>query len=350
MSKKVLIIEDHDEIRENLVEILEMARYTVFQAENGKLGVDLAIKHTPDIILCDIMMPELDGYGVLYMLNRHEQTTGIPFIFLTAKAEHADLRKGMELGADDYLVKPFDDMELLNAIDIRLRKKALSDQSHLNNTEAFKVLVEKTDGLAEFNKIIEEKKSRDFKKNQVIYYEDDHGKGLYLVTQGKVKTIKLAKDGRELMTGIYIQGDYLGINAVLSDSTYADTATALEDSKICLIPLEQMETVLNLYPEVARKFIHLLSKDNRAKEDQLLELAYYSVRKKMAATLLRLYGQVREDDNLINISREDLAAMACMATETVSRTLSDFKDEQLIDRDGTKITLLNREGLLKMKN
>jgi len=350
MSKKVLIIEDHDEIRANLVEILEMASYTVFEAENGKLGVDLAITHRPDIILCDIMMPELDGYGVLYMLNRHEQTTGIPFIFLTAKAEHADLRKGMELGADDYLVKPFDDMELLNAIDIRLRKKAISDQSYHTKTEAFKVLIEKTDGLAEFNKIIKEKKSRDFKKNQVIYYEDDHGKGLYLVTQGKVKTIKLAKDGRELMTGIYIQGDYLGINAVLSDSAYADTATALEDSKISLIPLEQMETLLNLYPEVARKFIHLLSRDNRAKEDQLLELAYYSVRKKMAGTLLRLYGQLKADHNLINISREDLAAMACMATETVSRTLSDFKDEKLIDRDGTKITLLNREGLLKMKN
>ena len=166
MSKKVLIIEDHDEIRANLVEILEMARYTVYQAENGKIGVDLAISHIPDIILCDIMMPELDGYGVLYMLNRHEQTSGIPFIFLTAKAEHADLRKGMELGADDYLVKPFDDMELLNAIDIRLREKAANDLSHKSKTEAFKVLVEKTDGLAEFNKIIEEKKAEILKKTK----------------------------------------------------------------------------------------------------------------------------------------------------------------------------------------
>ncbi|TCD04408.1 response regulator [Pedobacter frigidisoli] len=350
MSKKVLIIEDHDEIRENLVEILEMAQYTVFEAENGKIGVDLAITHVPDIILCDIMMPELDGYGVLYMLNRNEQTIGIPFIFLTAKAEYADLRKGMELGADDYLVKPFDDMELLNAIEIRLKKKAANDLSYHSKTEEFKVLVEKIDGLAEFNKIIEEKKSRDFKKNQVIYYEDDYGKGLYLVTNGRIKTIKLAKDGRELMTGIYGKGDYLGINAVLSDSSYADTATALEDSKVCLIPLDQMETILNLYPEVARKFIHLLSKDNRAKEEQLLELAYHSVRKKMAATLLRLYGQQNIDDNLINISREDLAAMACMATETVSRTLSDFKDELLIDRIGTKITVLNHQGLFNMKN
>lgn len=350
MNKKVLIIEDHDEIRGNLAEILEMACYDVYMAENGKIGVDLAILHKPDIILCDIMMPELDGYGVLYMLNRHEETTGIPFIFLTAKAEHADLRKGIELGADDYLMKPFDDMELLNAIDIRLRKKAANDLSHQKKTEEFKVLVEKTDGLAEFNKIIEGKKSRDFRKNQVIYYENDHGKGLYLVTEGRVKTIKLAEDGRELMTGIYGQGDYLGINAVLSNSCYADTATALEDSRICLIPLEQMETILNLYPEVARKFIHILSKDNRAKEDQLLELAYHSVRKKMAGTLLRLYGQRKVDDNLIHISREDLAAMACMATETVSRTLSDFKDEQLIDRIGTKITVINHEGLSKMKN
>ncbi|WP_324288385.1 response regulator [Pedobacter sp. SL55] len=123
MSKKILIIEDHDEIRANVVEILEMALYTVIEAENGMAGTEMAIKHLPDLILCDIMMPELDGYGVLYMLNKHTETADIPFIFLTAKAEHADLRKGMELGADDYLIKPFNGMELLNAIDIRLRKK-----------------------------------------------------------------------------------------------------------------------------------------------------------------------------------------------------------------------------------
>ncbi|TDG36479.1 response regulator [Pedobacter changchengzhani] len=349
MSKKVLIIEDHDAIRENVVEILEMARYIVCQAENGKIGVEMALQYAPDIILCDIMMPELDGYGVLYMLNKHEETSGIPFIFLTAKAEHADLRKGMELGADDYLIKPFDDMELLNAIDIRLRKKALADNAHKNNLVDFKVLVAKTDGLAEFNKIIDGRKSRSFKKNQVIYYEDDHAKGLYLITQGKVKTIKLAEDGRELMTGIYGEGDYIGINAVLSNSTCGDTATSIEDSMLCLVSTEQMESVFNLYPEVARKFIHLLSKDNREKEDQLLQLAYHSVRKKMAGTIVKLHNKYIKNESF-NMTREDLAAMACMATETVSRTLSDFKDEKLIDRVGSKITILNFEGLSKMKN
>ncbi|MEO6979570.1 MAG: response regulator, partial [Mucilaginibacter sp.] len=87
MSKKVLIIEDNNDIRENVVEILELAGYQVFEADNGKTGVDLALKNVPDIVLCDIMMPELDGYGVLYMLNKNPATAATPFIFLTAKAE-----------------------------------------------------------------------------------------------------------------------------------------------------------------------------------------------------------------------------------------------------------------------
>ena len=106
MKKKILIIEDNEDIRESSMEILELAGYVVLQAENGKIGVELAQKHLPDMILCDIMMPELDGYGVLYLLSKNQNTGNIPFIFLTAKAERSDMRKGMEMGADDYLTKP----------------------------------------------------------------------------------------------------------------------------------------------------------------------------------------------------------------------------------------------------
>src|SRR5690606_30905658 len=119
----VLIIEDNDDIREGTKEILELTGYEVYTASEGKTGVDLALKHLPDVILCDIMMPELDGFGVLYMLSKHQQASTIPFIFMTAKAERADMRKAMELGADDYLTKPFDDIELLNAIETRLKKR-----------------------------------------------------------------------------------------------------------------------------------------------------------------------------------------------------------------------------------
>ncbi len=349
MSKKVLIIEDNNDIRENIVEILELAGYEVLAANNGKAGVDLALKNTPDIILCDIMMPELDGYGVLYMLNKYPETAAIPFIFLTAKAERVDLRKGMEMGADDYLTKPFDDMELLTAIESRLKKKDAQETFYSKSLDKLTNLVSKKDGLAELKKIIEDRKSRQFKKNQVIYYEGDKGNGLYLLLSGKVKTVKLAEDGRELMTGIYSADDYLGINAMLANEAFTDTATAIEDSLLCLIPKDQVERLVNLYPDVAAKFIKLLSNDIREKEEQLLQMAYHSVRKRMAEALLRLHRQYKGDESF-KITREDMAAMAGMATETVSRTLSDFKDEGLIDKKGSVITILDLARITKMKN
>jgi CRP-like cAMP-binding protein len=348
MSKKILIIEDNDDIRENVIEILELAGYQVASASNGKAGVELAFNEVPDIILCDIMMPEMDGYGVLYLLSKRPETVAVPFIFLTAKAEHFDRRKGMEMGADDYLTKPFDDMELLNAIESRLKKKAGQQAYYSRSLDRLDALVAKQDGLVALHHIIEERKARLVKKNQVIYYEGDKGNGLYVVLSGKVKTIKLAQDGRELMTGIYAADDYLGINAMLANEEYGDTATALEDSMLCLIPKEQLEQLLNLYPEVAREFIKLLANNIREKEEQLLQMAYHSVRKKMAEALLRMQRQSGTDS--FKIAREDLAALAAMATETVSRTLSDFKDEGLIEKTGSTITILDSARLTKMKN
>ncbi|AMW30457.1 MULTISPECIES: hybrid sensor histidine kinase/response regulator [Arthrospira] len=125
---KVLVIEDEETIRENLVELLEIEDFDVISAENGKLGVQQAHKHLPDLILCDVMMPELDGYGVLKELRSHMETATIPFIFLTAKADRDDLREGMNLGADDYLTKPCSMEELLTAIAIRLEKQSLIKQ------------------------------------------------------------------------------------------------------------------------------------------------------------------------------------------------------------------------------
>src|SRR5436190_1766014 len=116
----VLLIEDNKDIRENMGEILELASYKVLLAENGKQGAAIAMECLPDIIVCDIMMPELDGYGVIHLLQKNERTRDIPFIFLTAKTERLEIRKGMELGADDYITKPFEGAELLNAIATRL--------------------------------------------------------------------------------------------------------------------------------------------------------------------------------------------------------------------------------------
>ena len=120
--KKILFIEDEKNVRENIQSLLEEEGYEFLSCSNGKAGIESAMKNKPDLILCDIMMQGVDGYEVLERLSNDENTRSIPFIFLTAKVERADIRLGMELGADDYLLKPFKADELLNAIETRLRK------------------------------------------------------------------------------------------------------------------------------------------------------------------------------------------------------------------------------------
>lgn len=120
--KTILLIEDNADIRENTKELLEIAGFKVLTAVNGKIGVEMVVQETPDLILCDIMMPELDGFGVFLALNRNYRTAGIPFIFLTAKTEVADKRYGLSLGADDYVCKPFDSDTLIATIKNRIEK------------------------------------------------------------------------------------------------------------------------------------------------------------------------------------------------------------------------------------
>lgn len=347
---KILVIEDNDEIRENIVEILELAAYKVIVAKNGKQGVEVAIAGLPDVILCDIVMPELDGYGVLYLLNKNTETTNVPFIFITSKSERLDLRKGMEMGADDYLTKPFGRLELLNAIEIRLKKKEI--QHHFYNKSLNKLddLLSKSDGLTALKKIVSERKSRFFKKNQVVHYEGDSATGIYLVLSGKIKTIKMAEDGRELMTGIFQPEDFLGTNIILSNIPYDDTATALEDSYLCFFPKGQFDELLLFYPDLANKFLKILSNEIRNKDAYLLQLAYQSVRKRIAEAILRLFLQRDAVSKSVSISRDDLAALSGTASETVSRTLTEFKNEGLIEKKGSALKILNHEKISKMRN
>ncbi|HNP33539.1 MAG TPA: response regulator [Flavobacterium sp.] len=345
---KILIIEDNNDIRENVTEILRLCGYEVYEADNGKTGTEIAIKHLPDLILCDIMMGDLDGYGVLHLLSKNDATKTIPFIFMTAKSERADIRKGMELGADDYLTKPFDDTELLNAIETRLRKKVIQQEYYSKSIQSLNNIVAEKDGLNELKFALEERKVRSFKKNQTIYYEGDRASGIWVVLDGKVKTTKMAEDGRELMTGMFEADAFIGINTLFSGDSYNETAIAIEDCHLSNFPRDQFEKFIVLYPDVAEKFIGILSNQIRQQEEQLLQLAYQSVRKRIAEALLRL--QKQENTNVVTISRIDLAAMSGTAPETVSRTLSDFKDEGYIEKKGSSITILEQQRLERLKN
>jgi DNA-binding response OmpR family regulator len=173
--KKILLIEDHEELRINTAEILELSNYKTILAENGKIGILKAIEFKPDLIICDIMMPILDGYGVLQALQNNEELKNIPFIFLTAKTERSDFRKCMEFGADDYISKPFSATELLNAIDIRLKKNNV-DSSALLSPEVhdlMKLIDSKFKDEALLLKC-EFVTVNNYQKKQIIFSEGNH--------------------------------------------------------------------------------------------------------------------------------------------------------------------------------
>lgn len=344
--KKILLIEDNQDIRENIAEILELANYKVYTADNGKWGVEKALQEKPDLIICDIMMPVLDGYGVLHLLQKNPATHSTPFIFLTAKADRADVRKGMELGADDYLTKPFESTELLNSVESRL-KKAAAIQKDLN---------EGLEGLNELMQLHSEENMQQFtagrdinryKKKQTVYAEHNRPLKLFYLVKGKVKTYKTNEEGKELIVGLYDEGDFFGYVALLEGSNYKETAETLEDSELAIIPREDFEQLMSSNREIARKFIKLLAKNITEMEEHLIKIAYNSLRKKVADALITLHAKYKTS---INISRDNLAMVAGTATESMIRTLADFKIEKLIDiQDGT-IIILDEKKLRNLSN
>ncbi|KOR37482.1 MULTISPECIES: ATP-binding response regulator [Planktothricoides] len=149
--KKILVIEDEKPVLTNIIEILESGGFRAIGAENGEIGVQLATQEIPDLIICDIMMPVLDGYGVLTKLRSQPLTEIIPFIFLTAKADKGDLRQGMNLGADDYISKPFRRKELLEAVNIRLEKQAAVMQKYISQFQRAEGLLSKMQDLQQLS-------------------------------------------------------------------------------------------------------------------------------------------------------------------------------------------------------
>ncbi len=351
--KTILLIEDNTDVRENTAEILTLAQYKVITAVNGKEGVELAKKDKPDLIICDIMMPVLDGHGVLHLLSKNDETAGIPFIFLTAKAERSDFRKGMEMGADDYLTKPFDDVELLNAIESRLKKSDILKKEFSKNMAGIHDFINEAKGIDALKKLSEERDVRIYKKKDDIYKEGGYPKGIYFVSKGKVKIYQASESGKELITELHKEGDFFGYLSLLQEEKYASSATALEDSEIYMIPKDDFFSLLYKNAEVSRRFIELLSNNLRENEKQLVKLAYHSVRKRVAEALVKLSDKYKKDHEQtfsMNISREDLANMVGTATETVIRTLSDFKEDKFIEVAGGTVTILNYDKLAKMKN
>ncbi len=345
--KKVLLIEDNNEIRENTAEILSLADYDVITAENGKIGVELAQGQDPDLIICDIMMPELDGYGVLHILSKKPETASIPFIFLTAKTEKSDIRKGMELGADDYLTKPFDDTELLNAIETRLRKHTLRSKDYQHSLEGLDSFIADAQHALQLKDLCKDKKVKQFKKKAEIFSEGDTPTSVFYIKSGNVKTFKSHPEGKELIMNLYKENDFFGFESVLENSSYQESAVALQDSEIVIIPRQDFLTLIYRQRDVSAGFISLLCRKVAEREKQLLNLAYSSVRQRTAEALLKII-QLKDEKDRIGLSRDDLAKIVGTASESVIRVLSDFKDEGLIEIENGKIKVVQPAKLEKV--
>ncbi|WP_143185611.1 response regulator [Winogradskyella jejuensis] len=342
---KVLLIEDDIVLRDNTAELLELLNYVVVTASNGKEGVKTAILNTPDIIICDIMMPEMDGYKVLEQLSTNNKTSHIPFIFLSAKTEHQDIRKGMNMGADDYITKPFTEDELVSAIKSRLAKVAiLKEQGGLNKAE---VETEELRSLNDLKNYFDNNGTElSFEKNEIIYNEGDHSNQIYLISRGAVKCHKLDEHGKELTTALYKEDDLFGYTSFTHTITHKETATAIEKTQVMGISIIQLTKILNDNHKVAIALIDLLTDDLSNVKEQLLEMAYSSVNKKTANTIIQFAEKInRKPDDPIKISRNDLASVAGVATETFIRTLTNFKNKGLIKSEGRNIVVLDLKRL-----
>ena len=342
--KKVLLIEDNEDFRLNTTEILELNDYDVITAANGVEGIEKAVLTKPDIIICDVMMPQMDGYGVINILTKNPETSSIPFIFLTAKAEKSDIRKGMNLGADDYLLKPFDEQSLINSIETRIARNQKIKAQILQAFVGKSVDIDEADKHQDIRSLLEQKKSKTFKSKEELYREGDFPHYIYHVNAGKIKCQKTDSYGKTFVTQIINEGEFFGYMPILEGAEHHESALALDDTEVTIIPKEDFTKLISNNREVANHFFKLLSGNIKEKEEKLLQLAYAPVKERIARALLNL----SKDTKTINISRDDLANIVGTAKESLVRNLSSFKSEGIISSSGREIVVHKPEELHRL--
>lgn len=340
----ILIVEDNEEVRENLEEILALYGYAVLAEPNGLAGVKTAIQHLPDLILCDVMMPELDGYGVLNMLSENERTAAIPFVFITARTETEDIRRGMNLGADDYITKPFYKDELLSVIRTRLKKAkarvAASSEDittpHLSDPEG---------GGTRLDQAFEVKGRRQaFDQGQLIVREGEYPHFIYRVAAGNVHLSRAHEYGRDYIIAELGVGEIFGVPSALERSPFHYTAkAATKDTVLQALATDQLLKLLNTDRTVTEALMRLMAGRVVSHSERLVNQAYDSVRRRTALVLCDLHEKYA--GAAIELSREELAQMVGSTKESVIRSLSDFKRDGLLTTEGKRLVIQDVESL-----
>jgi CRP-like cAMP-binding protein/CheY-like chemotaxis protein len=348
--KKILLIEDNADIRESTAELLGLADYHVLTAEDGIVGVELAKKEKPDIIICDIMMPRLDGYGVLNILSKNPETYSIPFIFLTAKSDKMDFRKGMNLGADDYITKPFEESELIEAIETRLARNEKLKSTSLNGLDDLNDFYNEAKGHEELKNLSTDRKVKTYHSKEEIFRQDDYANYLYFIISGRVKCVQTDSYGKTIVNDIHGANSFIGYTNLLDDGEHHETAIAMDTAEVALIPKSDFIDLITKNKNVALRFIKMMAGNIHEREKRILQLAYASVQERVASSLIKLNAKAKAEGSNgdVKISRDDLANVVGTAKESLIRMLSEMKKEKLIESDGLTIKIINESALKKI--
>ena len=286
--------------------------------------------------------------------RRHPKTKNIPFIFVTAKSDKQDFRVGMDLGADDYLTKPFNGNDLLSLVNARLRKAEVLKELLKNNSqdlEDFFANSEKSiDNIYSISDRIVQKKIR---KKEILFIEGDSSKYLYFLVSGKIKTFRTNEQGKEYITQVYKEKDFFGYTSLLDANIYEDTAVAIEDSEIASIIKQDFYQMLLSNNELYTKFIKYITSDLSETNDKLIKLAYDSARKRVAEAILYLakkYHMELLNGIVFSVCRDDISSISGVSPESVSRNLTDLRSERLIELQNGKIKILDLRKLTDLKN
>ena len=350
-KRKIVVIDDNPILCENTREMLELSNFEVSCAGNGKAGIEVIRAVKPDLILCDIMMPELDGYGVLRAVLNHPDSSRIPFIFLSSKAEKDDFRKGMDLGADDYLVKPFTGEQLLSMVTARLRKAETVNDSLFEQTRS--VEEDRISSPGDIYAISASIVPRKLSRKNILYNEGEPAKYLYFVVSGKVKTYRINDQGKEYISEIYMPLTFFGDYSLSDEGKYSDSAEAMADSEVACIPKHEFRQLLMTDRRLHTQFVNFLSIQLGQRNGKLISLAYDSARKRVAEAILFLAqktGKAYADGVTFAASREDISAISGVSPESVSRNLTDFRSEKLVNVESGQMRILDLAKLKALKN
>jgi len=349
---KLLVITDNEAAGDNICKLSQLYGYEFFRAPLGINGIEIAKNEIPSFIICDVSLPDMDGYCVSNILNKNPLTENIPVLLLNLTMRLGAGAEGKnKSGLFTKVIK--DTESFISSSRKEVVYNGTENKEYFNNLNSLLQLLSSATPDKLDSELVTGYRTRSFNKRENIYFEDDSPNMVYLVKKGKIKTVKLGPEGKEFIIGIHEKGEFFGYIAVLEDNTYPDTAIAVEESEVLLIPKDDFLLLLNSDHQLGRHFIKLLANDISDIEERLMTLAFNSVRARVAGALLQLKKKHlhKKDVNTytLHVSREDLAGLIGTTTESLIRTLTDFKHENIVDTDIGEIKILDAKSLEKIR-